>query len=171
MAGINIGIGGAWKNMANLSIGVGGVWKQVQKVSIGVGGVWKDVWQNLAVACADLSANRLTISPANAQATITILNDGTWSSTTVGGGTNTGTWLTAGTVAQVEVYLTGSGDALSSGTLDTWLSCSTTRSWTLTNSADGVSTKTWTGTMTFRDATTLATLDTAAISIEASVDM
>jgi hypothetical protein len=40
----------------------------------------------------------------------------------------------------------------------------------LTNSNDIPGTKLWTGTMTFRDATTLATLDTAAIDIEATVD-
>lgn len=155
--------------MANLSLGVGGVWKQVQKVSIGVGGVWKTGWDYLTVSVTSLSPRRTTLFPSSASATVSILNDGTWSTTTVGGGTNTGTWLTAGAVADVDVYLSGTGDALDSGTLNTWLNCATTRSWTLTE-AD-VGTLAWNGTMQWRDAVTLAVLDTASVDIQATQDI
>ena len=167
MSGISVGISSVWKTMNNLSLGVGGAWKQVEKVSIGVGGVWKDVWQHLSVAVTSISAFDTSLSPSDSTATISIVNDGTITATGTGGGT----WLVAGTVAQVEVYLSGSGDALASGTLNTWMSCSTTRSWTLTNTTNGANTKTWSGTMQWRDATSLAVLDTAPVDLEATVDV
>lgn len=168
MSGISIGIGGAWKTMANLSLGVGGAWKQVQKVSIGVGGVWKDVWIYLTVTMPDTDASRIATIPTNAVATLSIYNDGTWEDTNVGGGTSTGTWLTAGDVSQVEVFLSGTGDTPTGSALDTWLSCSTSRAWTLTETSDVGATKSFSGTLQFRDATSLAVLDTAAITITAT---
>lgn len=171
MAGINIGVNGAWKEMDNLSIGVGGAWKQVERVSIGVSGAWKTAWIYLSVVVTSIDAFRLTISPTDASATISILNDGSLSATNSDGSLSTGTWLAGGTPAQVDVYLSGTGDALASGTLNTWLNCGTTRSWTLTNTNNGGSTKLFSGTMQWRNATTLEVLDTAPITIEASVEV
>ena len=151
--------------MANLSIGVAGAWKQVQKVSIGVGGVWKDVWQNLSVDTAAIGASRLSTTPTNATATAQILNDGTWSGTTIGGGTTTGTWLLAGTAAEIDVYVTGTGDTPTGSAINTWLNLGTSRSWTLTQNVIGV--KVFTGTAEFRSAATLATLGTVTFTIDA----
>jgi hypothetical protein len=138
---------------------------------IGVGGVWKEFYTYLSVVCPDLSAERVVLAPTNAAATVTILNDGTWSSTNTGGGTDTGTWLVGGTVGQVEVYLSGTGDTPTGSALSTWLSCSTTRSWTLTETSDAGATKSFTGTLQFRDSTSLAVLDTAACTIYAEVTL
>lgn len=166
----HIGVGGAWKLCTAAHVGVGGAWKQVQKMYIGVGGAWKEFYTYLTVACADLSATRIATVPTNANATVTILNDGTWSTTTVGGGTNTGTWLTAGSVSGVEVYLSGTGDTPTGDSLSTWLSCSTTRAWTLLETSDVGASKSFTGTLQFRDAVSLAVIDTAACTISATTN-
>jgi len=39
--GMNINVGGAWKDMTAIKINVGGTWKVVQAVKVNIGGVWK----------------------------------------------------------------------------------------------------------------------------------
>ena len=173
MAGISVGVGGVWKTMNNLSIGVGGVWKQVQKVSVGVGGVWKDAWTYLTVAVTATISELVTeISPTDAQCTLTVANTGSLT-TSLGAGDQT--WLTAGSASQVDVRLsqvslTGAG-SMGGSALATWLNCGTSRVWTLTNTDNSFSTSTFTGTLEFRDATTLAVLDTASVTLEATVEL
>lgn len=166
----HIGVGGAWKLCDKAYIGVGGAWKQIQKMHIGVGGVWKEFYTYLSVACADLAANRTTTVPTNATATLSILNDGTWSTTTIGGGTSTGTWLTGGSASAVEVTFTGTGTTPTGDAVGTPLNCGTTRTWSLTETSDVGATRSFSGTLTFKDASTLDTLDTSTASITATTD-
>jgi hypothetical protein len=158
--------------MANLSVGVGGAWKQVQKVSVGVGGVWKDAWTYLTVAVTATIPELVSeISPTDAQCTLTVANTG---ALTTSLGTGNQTWLTAGSASQVDVRLTqvsltGAG-SMSGSALATWLNCGTTRSWTNTNTTNGVNASKFTGTLEFRDATTLAVLDTATVTLDANTE-
>jgi hypothetical protein len=167
MASIQVKDAGTWKT-ASPQVKDAGTWKQVQQGWAKDAGTWKQFYLNVAVACADINAQKTSVTPANAVATLTILNDGTWSATN-GSGTNTGTWLTAGTVSQVEVYFSGTGDTPTGSSLSTWLSCSSTRSWTLTNTSDAVDSLVFSGTLQFRDASSLTTLDTSAATITAAV--
>ena len=170
---ISVGVGGVWKTMNNLSVGVGGVWKQVQKVSVGVGGVWKDAWTYLTVSVpATLSDQTNTISTADATTSFTVSNTGAISS--VENNSMAGTWLTAGNASQVDVRLTQvslTGGSMAGSALATWLNCGTSRTWSLTNTTNGTSTYTFTGTLEFRDATTLAVLDTATVTLSAIVEV
>jgi hypothetical protein len=159
----HIGVGGVWKKCDNAHIGVGGVWKQIQKMYIGVGGVWKEFYTYLSASAGPYSASRI-VTPSNATATVSILNDGTYGTTIVGGGTQTGNWLLGGTVAQVDVYLSGTGDTPTGAALNTWLNCATSRSWTL---SVGTGVKSFTGTMQMRDASSLAVLDSQTCTIYA----
>jgi hypothetical protein len=161
--------------MANLKVGVGGAWKQVQKVSVGVGGVWKDAWTYLTVSvAATLADSGQAISPGDATCSMTISSDGSMSSTD--SDSMGGTWLTAGSASQVDVRLTqvslsGGTGSMGNAALATWLNCGTSRVWTLTNTNNSFSTSTFVGTLEFRDATTLAVLDTATVTLEATVEV
>lgn len=173
MAGIQVGVGGVWKTMNNLSVGVAGAWKQVQKVSVGVGGVWKDAWTYLTVAVtATISDSVSEISPTDAACTLTVANTGSLT-TSLGSGNQT--WLTAGSASQVDVRLTQVGltgaGSMSGSALATWLNCGTTRAWTNNNSTNGFNSSAFTGTLEFRDATTLAVLDTASVTLEANTEV
>lgn len=64
-----------------------------------------------------------------------------------------------------EAMLETSSGTLSSGTADSWLALSSTRSWEV--SQNGVGTKTFTGTLKIRRGSTV--MDTAAISLTATV--
>lgn len=66
--------------------------------------------------------------PANAP--ISLASSGGW--TTNG---SSGTWLIRGTGADFEVRASGRTGSLPSGTFDTWLPLSSTRTWTLTSSS------------------------------------
>lgn len=106
------------------------------------------------------------ISTDTATASYSIVNDGTVRS-------QTGTlenWLTGGgVVSNYEVRAT-----LVSGTLDTsdptgvWLSCSTTRSWVVTNSRQNNSVKTAQLTIEIRQGATV--LDSASVTLQAESD-
>ena len=130
MAGINIGVGGAWKNIANMKIGVGGVWKQVSKISIGVGGVWKDAWA--AVNFQAASAADSVASPTDSHATLNFNNTGTVTGSG-NGGSSSFTWLLGGAAADydIRVVVTGDTGSMTGSALSTWLNLGTTRSWTL----------------------------------------
>ena len=130
MAGINIGVGGAWKNVANLSVGVGGAWKQVVRVSIGVAGAWKAAW--VALNCEPASAADSELNPADAYATLNFNNDGTVTGAG-NGGSSSFTWLPAGSAADYDIRVTVTGDtgSMTGSALSTWLNLGTNRSWTL----------------------------------------
>jgi hypothetical protein len=127
--------------------------------------VWKDSWIHLSVSLIGLAAERITTIGTPAVATASIVNDGTTSST----GEANGTWLTAGSASEVEVSLSGTGDTPTGSALGTWLNCGTTRAWTLTQSVLG--SKSFSGTLTFRNATTLEELDTATLTIHAEEEL
>lgn len=52
---INVGVGGAHKNVIGMWVGVGGAWKYVTRVDVGVGGAWKLGFAPLEVTCADVT--------------------------------------------------------------------------------------------------------------------
>jgi hypothetical protein len=164
----HIGVGGAWKLANKAHVGVGGVWKQVQKMYIGVGGVWKEFYSSLEVFLVGYSANRVSVSPVNAAAEVELLNTGVCNETTIGGGTSTFNWLISGSAADVDMYLSGTGSALTAGSspLNTWISGSTGASWGLLVTLNGDS-KTWNGTIQFRDATTLAVIGSCPLTLDA----
>jgi hypothetical protein len=169
----HIGVGGAWKLVNNCHIGVGGVWKQVQKMHIGVGGVWKEFYTYLSVNINNMSDQDDEISPTDAVCSLSLNSGGTI--TSVPSNSAAQTWLTAGAASAVDVRLTqnsltGAG-VMGGAALATWLNCGTTRTWTLTNTTNGNNNSTFTGTMELRDATTLAVLDSATVTLSANVSV
>jgi hypothetical protein len=171
---IKVGSSSSWKTMTNMKVGVGGSWKQVQKIMVGVGGAWKTAWTYLTVSVfSPISDFDSSTQPADASASLTVNSSGAL--TTSPDGTGNQTWLVAGSASQVDVRLsqtglTGNG-VMGGAALATWLNCSTTRTWTITNTTNGFNPSTFTGTLEFRDATTLAVLDTATVSLTANTEL
>ncbi len=61
----------------------------------------------------------------------------------------------------------GTGTDTATGTLDTWITGSTTSSWSLTDTSTAGSTKTFFGKLKIRDATTFALLSEAEVDLRA----
>lgn len=78
-------------------------------------------------------------------------------------------WLLAGTAAEFEIYVSNAGpDTLASGTLDTWLSLDTDRSFQLQNL--GIGSKQAVLTVQIRNAATGDVLDSAVFTLDADVE-
>lgn len=91
-------------------------------------------------------------------------SDGTVDATTVSSGTYTNqyTWLNSGLNSDYEVKMTKvSGLTLTSGTLDTWQACSTTRTWYRTAASGS-----WVGQLSIRRASDGAILDTCTVELD-----
>jgi hypothetical protein len=84
---------------------------------------------------------------------------------TSGGGTYSGEWMIVGPASAYDVRFTIVSGALTSGTAGSWLNLATSRTWTVQRGTPG--TNMCQGTVEIRDATTLAVLATAAITLTA----
>lgn len=121
------------------------------------------------VQISNLSAINFTLNGLGGTATATyrLASSGTAFRTFTGGVLTeiSGEWLLSGSPSDYEAFVSvnsgGTGDP--GGTFDTWVNLGTTRNWTLTSTNDYSVT---TFTVQIRNATTLAVLDTAQITME-----
>lgn len=106
-------------------------------------------------------------SAGSSTASFTMNSNGTYSS--VGNLSSvSGTWQTGtGTGSSYDVRVTLITGTFSSGTTGTWVSLSTTRSWSCVQSSPGF--KYTNATLEIRDASTLAVLATSDLTVQASV--
>lgn len=139
---------------------------QVDKVYLGTTLVWEKV-AALSVAMPDVTDYN-EASSGTVLVGVTLSSSGTF--TTVGGlgvGPNSGSWLTGGSAADVEVYATytggGIGGTWTTTGWSTWLPMSSGFYARLSRTTDGTSSGTV--SLTFRNKNTLATLDTATLSL------
>jgi hypothetical protein len=80
-------------------------------------------------------------------------------------------WLLGGgTSSNYEVRMTVVSGSLISGTTGSWLNCGTTRTWSLTNSAQNNSTSTCVMTVEIRLASSGVVQDTATVTLSAESD-
>jgi hypothetical protein len=121
-----------------------------------------------AVSISDRTIRKIAIG-GSATATYQITDDGT-----VRNHNNTvlESWLNGagGSVANYEVRATVISGPLTSGTTGTWLSCSTTPAWSLTNSAQDNSTDVAVILIEIRLASTGVIQDSATITLQAEND-
>jgi hypothetical protein len=104
----------------------------------------------------------VAVAPTLAVATYQISNDGTARDQD---GTVLETWLAVGAASDFQVRATLSSGSTPSGTLNTWLACSTTREWSITSSSPAtVSCSLW---VEIRNASTLAVLAAATADLSA----
>lgn len=116
---------------------VSGTWKSNVKAHINVAGTWKlaTVWKNVAgtwkrITGVSLPASMYASSTA-ATASISLNSSGAWSET-IGG---SGTWLNGGVNSDYEARVSNVVGTTLTGTVNTWLALSSTRTWSLTSTA------------------------------------
>jgi hypothetical protein len=118
-----------------------------------------------AVDLQGLDPTHSVLTPANASATYTLTNTGAEQAT----GVASGTWLVTGTVADYEVRATLNSGALTSGTVGSWLSLSTSRSWNVTRTDDAAGTTSASMLVEIRVAATTTVIDSATVDFTARV--
>lgn len=155
-------VGGTWKALTAW-INVAGTWKKAA-VWQNVDGVWKQI-TSLATPSASLPSVINGISFLAGGPTISLNLAGTWSAS----GGQSGTWLTTGANTDFEARasnLTGN-TANATGTYDSWLPLSSTRTWGLTGGVVG-SYRSTTFTLEIRLAASPYTvLTTSTVTLEA----
>lgn len=118
---------------------------------------------------AALTGHTITDSAVGAacSATFAMGNNGvaSWATINNGSGNFSPEWQPSGSVSAYEVRWTNTSGTPSSGTTGSWLNLGTTRSWTVNQAVAG--TKSCTGTVEIRDATTGIVLASASITITA----
>lgn len=126
------------------------------------------VGQNAVTAFISLTDQYISKSRRNtATASYTIANNGTVQDHTT---TVLESWLSGsgGSVSNYEVRATVTSGAVTSGTTGSWLSCSTSRTWSVLNTAANNSTLTAVMTVEIRLASSGVVQDSATITIEAT---
>jgi hypothetical protein len=158
----HVKVAGTAQPITGIHVKVGGVIQAVQSGWVKIGGVIQQFYSALSVALNNGAIDATRISGASTTATISFTSAGLCDYTHNG---NSGsdssstdyTWLVAGANSDVEIYVSATGDTPDlTGTLNTWLALSTTRTWTLTALISEVNSVTL--TISFRNATTTAAL-------------
>lgn len=117
------------------------------------------------VSISNENIQDITVSPTNASAGYQLTSSGAINSVTVSGGTvQIGTWITPTSAAgaDYDVYVSG---AVTTGTVDTWLSLGSTRTWSIEATSVGISAVDI--TVQIRRTPSGSVIDTATISLEA----
>jgi hypothetical protein len=105
-----------------------------------------------------------TTSPAAASVSLNNTGTFTWSSSN-GGGSFAGQWMSGDTASNYEVLATTTAGTAGTGTVGTWLNLGTTRTWQRTRALVGITT--WTFTLQIRAVGTTTVLASCTISLQA----
>lgn len=156
--------GGSWVDVATTAKRrSSGAWVDIDFVKRRSGGSWSTVWQRINIADAAATSVRFA---GTATAQYQIKSDGTLWFTS---GNNTlvqsSDWLDFGASSSYEVRATLTSGTLDSGTTGSWLSLSTTQTWSISQGIVGVNTAAI--TIEIRNATTGVVVDTAYITLYA----
>ena len=114
-----------------------------------------------------------TVTPTNALSQFRLLNSGSAQKSTTNpeSFTTVGTWLLSGAAGDYDVRWDASGDTADltagSAAINTWLNLATSRLWGLEDTSQVGPQKQVTGPLRIRDASTLAELDTATLTLNA----
>lgn len=169
--------GSAWSTASAIK-----VWNGTSWASASLGKVWDGTqWQTfhgstLAAAINSTSAyEEVWGAGETLSITYTLSNTGVASLSRSASGPTSGLfvngatgWLTSGSAADAQVYVSSSGLNIPSGTLNTWLDLSTSRSWGLSLSVPSGSFRERSTSLSvqIRNKYTLAVLTTATIGID-----
>lgn len=135
----NFKVGGTWRTLASGWVKVGGAWQEVQSAWVKVGGAWQQVYVALTInlsgtAISPVSDSNFALDPATATAGWSFNKDG--DATRVSGTAYNPTpdeWADPNTTDIGSSYwirfTAESGDAVTIGTLNTWLALTTTRTF------------------------------------------
>ena len=134
-------------------------------------------WAAEQMLPVDLGANKsffkFAISPNDAAVGFQVRSDGTMKGCEAGSVIFTldeGTWLIVGVNSDYEVQASlASGDTPNGSAVDTWLSCTATRSWTFL--ITGVDSKTCTLNIALRLVSSGVVLSSCVVGLSATVDL
>lgn len=115
--------------------------------------------------------NALTISPADATSGYQLTSAGAEQEIVNGPATTFNTWLLSGAASDYEVMATLNSGTLASGTTGSWLSLGSTRAWTVQRTSNTAGTNSASLTIQIRTAVGGTLLDTAAVTLNATVDV
>lgn len=160
--------GGTWRSIVDPKARVSGVWQPISNGWVRISGVWQRFYQRTVVAITNRTiasvglANPASVSYAltSAGAVEQTINGG-------GGATVIENWITPQSGMsgyEGRVTATGSGGTFT-GTTGSWLSLGTTRTWALSSTSAGLFCDREL-TVEIRDATTLAVLATAVVTLQ-----
>lgn len=136
---------------------------QVDKLYLGTTEVWAS-YVAATASISDLTVDDQADSPTDAYAAYSLNSDGTG-------------WLTGGDANDCEVLATQVSDTTSgagtsrSGFLDVWLALDSTRTWSVSATANANTGRTWVIDLTIRRISDMVVLDTARITLSASTSL
>lgn len=171
---MHVKVSGVWKEIRPAHVNVSGTWKEFTEGWVKVSGTWKQFYQSILVNVIGGSAVAAALAPNAATASWRLNSSGIEERGVANSGTTTftnmNTWLIAGAAGDYECMMSMvSGDPFAGTLLDTWLPCSTSRLWSLSEtSSSGF--KSGLGTLSIRRASDSLLLDSAVVSLSASVD-
>jgi hypothetical protein len=164
-----INVSGVWEEIeSGTKVEVAGTWRTVETIEINVAGTWKTVFNNIVVSLSGIPdpVDDLGIF-ASAGAYLSLESDGDMITSFLNSGpSDVGDWVTPTSAAGAAFdcrMTVNSGDSLSQGTVGSWLSLGTTRTWGNEQFAAG--SRSSNVTLEVRDAATLVVLSTATFVI------
>jgi hypothetical protein len=113
----------------------------------------------------------IAISPTDSTAGYQLNSSGAEQELNQGVASTFNTWVLTGTAANYDVFATLNSGTLFSGTTGTWLNLATTRSWQVQRTNNAAGTNSASLTIQIRPAGGGATLDTANVTLNATVDI
>lgn len=117
------------------------------------------------------SMNSVAISPTDATSGYQLNSSGAEQEITTFGTSTFNTWLLSGSAANYDVFATLNSGTLTSGTTGTWLNLGTSRSWLVTRTSNTAGSANVSLTIQIRPAGGGAVLDTANVTLTATVDV
>lgn len=165
-----INVSGTWRDIAQPYVNVSGTWRTVSEIHANVAGTWKKVWPLVSTAASltTITVSAFNFSPSSATVYYMLSTDGK-----VYGGASTSSyledWRDLGSNPDFEHRFTlVSGTAPAGVSYNTWLSASTTRTMSMTQS--GLGGKTSVVDVDIRDVATGTILTTARITMMVTVE-
>lgn len=157
--------------LANVKRRSGGAWVTATIAKRRSGGAWVDIFPATVVLTGNsYSANNL--SPGDATIRLHISSDGNVYTQVNNGANNLEyAWRLSGASSAYDIFATLDSGTLSEGTTGSWLNLGTTRAWAVTRTSNLAGSDAATITLQIRDASTLAVLDTAVITLTAVVEV
>lgn len=155
--------GGAWTDIATTrKRRSGGAWVDIDVIKRRLGGVWVAIWQSINITDQNLYFSRPI---GTTTAGYRLNSSGIVEARDFAGYSTLETWLVSGTASNYEAKATVLVGSVSTGTTGSWLSLGSSREWTVTQASMG--TKQCQLLVEIRNASTLAVVDSAAITLEA----
>jgi hypothetical protein len=169
---LDVGVGGANKDVFQTWVGVGGAWKAIASIDVGVSSAWKDAFFGDQITISNVNIDSTVVDPGTAIARYELQSDGDIERTVSSTTSDIGDWITPKiNMANYEVRATlNSGDTPSGSALNSWLSLGTTRNWALIESGAG-SSSSCSLNVEIRRASDGTVLDSATISMSALVEL